>query len=118
MGVLDDHNHQYTYGNSLGPPTSVAGVSAQQSIDAHDRLVAASTSARATGSVAPGPRAHLVFASVSGAVSLAAAAAAYLIGGIGAVALGLVAVAAGSFTAVFLVAALIEFLKSAFSSRK
>lgn len=118
MGALDDHNHQHTYGNSLGPPTSVAGVSAQQSIDAHRRLAEASASAPATGSVAPGSRAHLTFALVSGGVSLVAAIAAYAVGGIGAVAIGLVAVGAGIFTAVFLVAAVIEILKSAFSSRK
>jgi hypothetical protein len=55
---------------------------------------------------------------VSGGVSLVAAIAAYAVGGIGAVAIGLVAVGAGIFAAVFLVAAVIEILKSAFSSRK
>lgn len=38
MGVLDDHNHQHTYGNHSGPPTSIAGVSAQQAIDANNRI--------------------------------------------------------------------------------
>jgi hypothetical protein len=55
---------------------------------------------------------------VSAAIALAFAVAAYVIGGIGAVALGLVAAAAGVFAAVFLVTALIQGMKSAFSSRK
>jgi len=108
MGALDDHNHQHTYGNSLGTPTSAAGVSAQQSIDAHGRLVESAASAPATESVAPGSRAQLVFASISGGISLIAAIAAYVVGGIGAIAIGLVAVIAGIFTAVFLVAAAIQ----------
>jgi len=118
MGALDDHNHQHTYGNSLGPPTSAAGISAQQSIDAHNRLVESSMSAPAAGSVAPGARPHLVFAAVSGGIALTAAIAAYVVGGIGAVALGIVALGAGIFAAVFSVAAAIQGLKSAFSSRK
>jgi len=108
MGALDDHNHQHTYGNSLGTPTSVAGVSAQQSIEAHNRLVESSASAPATASVATGWRAQLTFALISGGISLIAAIAAYVVGGIGAVAIGLVAVIAGLFTAVFLVAAAIQ----------
>ena len=117
MGVLDAHNHQHTYGNSLGPPTSVVGVSAQQSIDAHNRLVEASGASPATGSASPGSRAHFIFALISAAISLGVAFAAYLVGGVGAVALGLVAFCAGIFAAVFSVAALIDFLKSAFSSK-
>lgn len=117
MGALDDHNHQHTYGNSLGTPTSAAGVSAQQSIEAHNRLVESSASAPATGSVAPGWRAQLTFALISGGVSLVAAIAAYAVGGIGAVAIGLVAVGAGLFTVVFSIAAAIEGLKSAAASR-
>ncbi len=118
MGALDDHNHQHTFGNSLGPPTSAAAVSAQQSIDAHKRLVESSVASPSTATSAPGSRAHLTFALVSAAIALAFAVAAYVIGGIGAVALGLVAAAAGVFAAVFLVTALIQGMKSAFSSRK
>ncbi len=118
MGVLDDHNHQHTYGNSMGPPTSVVGVSAQQSIDAHRRLVESSVSSSATGTVPPGPRVHLTFALVSCAITLIAAIAAYFVGGVGAVAIGLVAVGAGLFSVVFFVAALIEALKLSVSSRR
>ena len=117
MGPLDDHNRQHTYGNTLGPPTSVAGVSAQQAIDAHNRLVGVSASSPPTGSAPPSPRAHLIFALVSAAISLCAAIAAYLVGGIGAIAIGLVALIAGIFASFFLIAALVEFLKSLFSSR-
>ena len=118
MGALDDHNHQHTYGNSLGPPTSVAGVSAQQSIDAHRRLVESPVSSPATGTGAPGSRAHLTFALVSTTIALVIGIAAYVVGGIGAVALGLVAAAAGLFAVVFFVIALIESLKSSFGSRR
>ena len=118
MGVLDDHNHQHTFGNSLGPPTSAAAVSAQQSIDAHKRLVESAIASPSTGASAPGSRAYLKFALVSAGIGLVVAIAAYVVGGIGAVALGLVAAGAGIFAAVFLVAALIQGLKSAFSSRK
>lgn len=118
MGALDDHNRQHTFGNTLGPPTSVVGVSAQQAIDAHKRLVEASASAPPRGSIPPGPRPHFIFALISAAIALCAALAAYLVGGIGAVAIGLIALVAAIFAAILLVAALIEFLKSAFTSRR
>lgn len=107
MGVLDDHNRQHTYGNSLGPPTSVVGVSAQQAIDASKRL----QEQGGQGSSGGQPlrwRDHLKIALVALAMSAVVAVAAYLVGGFGAVALGLVAVVSGLFGSIFLFIALVD----------
>jgi hypothetical protein len=111
MGALDDHNRQHTYGNSLGPPTSVVGVSAQQAIDANKRLLEQGPSGSSSGGPLPG-RDHLKLALGALAVSGAFALAAYLVGGFGAVALGLVAVIAAMFGVVFLIGALIGAAKA------
>lgn len=109
MGVLDDHNRQHTIGNSLGPPTSVAGVSAQQAIDANRRLPDADSQGARGASPGRALRGSEHFTLAAGASILAVgfALAAWFVGGIGAVALGLLAVVAGLFGVCFLVAALI-----------
>lgn len=117
MSALDDHNRQHTYGNSLGPPTSVVGVSAQQAIDNHNRLVN-EAGRRVSGSgEAPSARSGFMATLVSGGIALALAIAAYVVGGIGAVALGLLAVVAGIFGVVFLISGLIQGLKEGLSRK-
>jgi ABC-type dipeptide/oligopeptide/nickel transport system permease subunit len=111
MGVLDDHNHQHTYGNSLGPPTSVAGVSAQQAIDTNKRLLEQCGQGFSAGQP-PRGRDHLKIALVSLAISAVVALAAYMVGGFGAVALGLVAAISGLFGSIFLLIALVTAVKS------
>lgn len=111
MSALDDHNHQHTYGNSLGPPTSVAGVSAQQAIDANKRLAEAgrpnySPSSNLTW------RGSLRLTIGFGSFAFLAAVIAYVIGGIGAVALGLLAAIAGFLGVIFLVITLIGAMRS------
>jgi hypothetical protein len=111
MGVVDDHNRQHTYGNSLGPPTSVVGVSAQQAIDANKRLLEQG----GQGSSANRPlrgRDHLKVALVALAISAVVALAAYMVGGFGAVALGLVSVISGLLGSIFLIVALVSAIKS------
>lgn len=105
MGVLDDHNQQHTHGGSLGPPTSVVGVSAQQAIDASRRL-AASGAPESSGARPLRGREQLKLALGSLVVAAGLAFGAYLAGGIGAAALGLLAAIAGLFGVIFLVAAL------------
>lgn len=107
MSALDDHNRQYTFGNSLGPTTSVVGVSAQQAIDANKRgMGEAAQSGTATRPLRW--RDHMKLALGGLIIAGLAALAAYLVGGIGAVALGLLAVLSGIFGAAFLVAALVS----------
>lgn len=105
MGVLDEHNHQHTHGSSLGPPTSVVGVSAQQAIDANRRLSETPGSGASGGRPLRG-RQQLRLALGSLVVAAVLALAAYQVGGFGAVALGLVAVIAALLGVIFLVAAL------------
>lgn len=107
MGALDDHNRQHTYGNSLGPPTSVVGVSAQQAIDANRRLQEQGAPASSSGQPVRW-RDHLKIAIVALIICAALMVAAYMVGGIGAAALGLVAVVAGLFGGIFLIVALIS----------
>lgn len=116
MGVLDEHNRQHTFGSTLGPPTSVVGVSAQQAIDAHDRLVRSSSASNSHGTSGATARSFYVFALVCAAIAAVAALGAYLVGGIGAVAISLVAIAAAIFGVVFLAAALIESIKGGVAS--
>ena len=107
MSVLDEHNRQHTYGDNMGPPTSVVGVSAQEAINANRR--ASGEAASATGTHAPlrgGD--HLKLAWGALALSAVFVAAAYVVGGFGAVALGLVAFIAAMFGIIFLVAALVR----------
>lgn len=111
MGALDDHNRQHTHGNSLGPPASVVGVSAQQAIDANRRLLEQGPAGSSSGK-APGGRDHLKLALGALAVCAAFVVAAYRVGGFGAVALGLVAVIAAMFGVVFLIGALIGAAKA------
>mgnify|MGYP000544720488 CR=1 FL=1 len=116
MGVLDDHNHQHTYGNSLGPPTSVVGVSAQQAIDANKRL--ADGGEQGSSGAALKAKDSLRLAIGFGVAALVAVVIAYMIGGIGAVAVGLLAVIAGMIAAIFLVVALINGAKSLAARRR
>lgn len=111
MSVLDEHNRRHTFGNSLGLPTTAVGVSAQMAIDAQKRLVEGGTRSGSPGRELNG-RDYLIAAMISGAITLLAAFAAYAVGGIGAVAIGLIAFAAGMFGVAFTVAALITFAKS------
>lgn len=118
MGALDDHNYQHTFGNTLKPPSSVVGVSAQQAIDAQARRVESSVPESTTGTVAPNSRAYIIFALGSGGISVGLALVAAAVGGIGAVALGLVAVLAGLFTILFAVLAGIEAAKAFVARRR
>lgn len=107
MSALDDHNHQHTYGNSLGPPSSVVGVSAQQAIDANKRGVGEA----ARSGIATAPlrwKDHMKLALGGLVVAALATLAAYLVGGIGAMAFGLIAFLSGVFGAAFLTAAIIS----------
>lgn len=114
MSALDDHNRQHTYGNSLGLPTSVVGVSAQQTIDNHNRLVEASMRRGAATGEALGARAFFKGALIAGAIAGSAVVAAFVVGGIGAVAFGLIAFVAGAVAVVFLISALIQAVKRQF----
>lgn len=112
MGALDDHNRQHTYGNTFGPPTTAAGVSAQQAVDNQNRLINENAHSKASSSVAePAAKSLFTFALVSGIIAVILLVAAYVVGGIGAAALGLLAVAAGFFTVLFLIMALIQAAK-------
>jgi hypothetical protein len=107
VSVLDDHNRQHTFGNTLGPPTSVVGVSAQQAIDANQRGLG--EPARNSAATAPLRwKDHIKLAVGGLIVAGLAALSAYLVGGFGAVAFGLVALLSGIFGLAFLVAALIS----------
>lgn len=107
MSTLDDHNRQHTIGNSLGPTTSVVGVSAQQAIDANKRgLGEPGHSGTATAPLRS--KDHMKLALGGLIVAALAGLAAYLVGGIGAVALGLIAFLSGFFGVAFLVAALVS----------
>lgn len=107
MSALDDHNRQHTIGNSLGPTTSVVGVSAQQAIDANKRgLGEPAHSGTATAPLRWKDQMKLALGGLI--VAALAALAAYLVGGIGAVALGLIAFLSGFFGVAFLVAALVS----------
>jgi hypothetical protein len=114
MGVIDDHNRQHTYGNSLGPPTSIVGVSAQQAIDANKRLAEGGTQNASSGAPLRG-KDHLKLALAGLIVSAIFVLAAYIVGGIGAVALGLIAFISGLFGIIFLIAALIDAAKAGVS---
>lgn len=111
MSALDDHNHQHTYGNSLGPPTSVAGVSAQQTIDANKRLAEAGGQNYSSSSNLKW-RGSLRLTIGFGSFALIAAVIAYVIGGMGAVAVGLLAAIAGFLGVIFLVITIISAMKS------
>ncbi|HQU49801.1 MAG TPA: hypothetical protein PLM09_11870 [Casimicrobiaceae bacterium] len=111
MGVLDEHNRQHTYGNSLGPPTSVVGVSAQAAIDANRRRSDEGGNSGSSGAALRW-RDHLKIALWALVIAALIALAAYFVGGIGAVALGLVAFVAGLIGISFLVAALVSALAS------
>lgn len=111
MGVLDDHNRQHTYGDSLGPPTTVVGVSAQQAIDANRRPLDAGTQGAPSGRALRGGE-HLKLAIGGFIVAAVFVVAAWIVGGFGAVALGLLALIAGVFGVCFLVAALISAAKA------
>lgn len=106
MGILDEHNRQHTFHNVLGPPTTVVGVSAQQTIEAQRRLAEDSGQGAAGGAPLESADA-LILAAGCGAVAGAAAIVAYMIGGIGAVAFSLVALMAGFLCAMFVFAALL-----------
>lgn len=111
MGALDDHNRQHTYGSTLGPPTSVVGVSAQQAIDANRRLQEQGLSGSSV--VQPARwRDHLKIAIMALIMCAALVVAAYMVGGIGAAALGLLAFLAGAFGCVFLIVALVSAVTS------
>jgi zinc transporter ZupT len=118
VGVLDDHNRQHTYGNSLGPPTSVAGVSAQQAVDAHKRLVDGSAPVSSGAGGEMPWRSALWFAVGCGVIAIVLAVAAYAVGGIGAFALGLLAVVAGFIGMVFVVIALVQGAKAGFAANR
>jgi hypothetical protein len=111
MGVLDDHNRLHTYGDSLGPPTTVVGVSARQAIEANRRPLDAGAQGASSGRTLHGKE-HLKLAVGGLMISVVFALAAWIVGGIGAVALGLLAVISGLFGACFLVAALISAAKA------
>lgn len=111
MGVLDDHNHQHTYGNGLGQPTSVVGISAQQAIDANKRL-AESGGQNYSSSSDLKWKSSLRLTIAFGSFALVAALIAYVIGGIGAVALGLLAAIAGFLGVIFIIITLISAIKS------
>ncbi|MBL8469089.1 hypothetical protein [Methyloversatilis discipulorum] len=111
MGVLDDHNRQHTYGDSLGPPTTVVGVSAQQAIDANRRPLDACTQGAPSGRALRGGE-HLKLAIGGFIVAAVFVVAVWIVGGFGAVALGLLALIAGVFGVCFLVAALISAAKA------
>lgn len=111
MSALDDHNRQHTIGNSLGPTTSVVGVSAQQAIDANKRGLGEST--RSGTATAPLRwKDHMKLALGGLLIAALAAIAAYIVGGIGAVALSVIAFLSGIFGASFLIAALISAVTS------
>lgn len=112
MGVLDEHNRQHTYGNSMGLPTTVVGVSAQQSIDAHNRLVENAGKSVASGGQPIDGRDSLKLAIVFAVATLVLAIVAYMVGGVGAFAIGLIAFGSGIFCAVFAAATLIHGLKA------
>jgi hypothetical protein len=116
MSILDDHNRQHTHGNSAGAPTSVAGVSAQQAVDAHKRLVDGTTSAASTNA-SLGGRDALRLALWFGGFALVAVLVAYAVGGIGAFVAGLLGAIAGMLGVVFLVVALINGAKAGVSRR-
>jgi hypothetical protein len=111
MGVLDDHNRQHTHGDALGPPTTVVGVSAQHAIDANRRALDAGAQGASSGRTLHGKE-HLKLAVGGLMISVVFALAAWIVGGIGAVALGLLAVISGLFGVCFLVAALISAAKA------
>jgi hypothetical protein len=111
MGVLDDHNRQHTHGDTLGPPTTVVGVSAQQAIDANRRALDAGAQGTSSSRTLHGKE-HLKLAVGGLMISVVFALAAWIVGGIGAVALGLLAVISGLFGVCFLVAALISAAKA------
>ena len=111
MSALDDHNRQHTYGSTLGPPTSVAGVSAQQAIDNQKRLVDAAGQPVSSSGQAAGAGAFFRFALIAGVLAAASAGGAYVVGGIGAFFLGLLAVVAGLFVVIFLISALLQAAK-------
>jgi uncharacterized membrane protein len=111
MGVLDDHNHQHTYGNSLGQPTSVAGISAQQTIDTNKRLTETGEQNYSSSSSLKW-KSSLRLTIAFGSFSLVAALIAYFIGGIGAVAVGLLGAIAGFLGATFLIITLITAVQS------
>lgn len=110
MGVLDDHNYQHTYGNKSGPPTSVVGVSAQQALDANKRLAEKVDINYSTGaglSWKDSLKVTLMF----GSLFLVFTFIAYLIGGIGSVAFGLLAAISALLAVIFLIITLVSFLK-------
>lgn len=111
MGTLDDHNKQHTYGNSLGPPTSVVGVSAQQAVDAHKRLAEGGVTG-STPSAELSGKDGLRLALVCGVFVVIAVLIAYAVGGIVALVAGLLAVIAGIIGIVFLISALVAGAKS------
>lgn len=111
MGVLDDHNRQHTHGDTLGPPTTVVGVSAQHAIDANRRALDAGTQGAPSGRALRGGE-HLKLAIVGFIVAAVFVVAAWIVGGFGAVALGLLALISGVFGVCFLVAALISAAKA------
>lgn len=107
MGILDEHNHQHTFQNTFGPPTTVVGVSAQQTIETQRRLAEGSAGQGASGSAALESREALILAGVCGVIAGAAAMAAFMIGGIAALALALVTLIAGFLCALFAFSALL-----------
>lgn len=111
MGVLDDHNRQHTHGDTLGPPTTVVGVSAQQAIDANRRALDAGAQGTSSGRALRGGE-HLKLAIGGFIVAAVFVVAAWIVGGFGAVALGLLALISGVFGVCFLVAALISAAKA------
>lgn len=111
MGVLDEHNHQHTHGNSLGPPTSVVGVSAKQAIDANKRLTETGEQKYSSSSDLKW-KDSLRLTIGFGSFALMAALIAYIIGGVGAVALGILAAIAGFLGLIFLIITLVSAIKS------
>lgn len=110
MGVLDDHNHQHTYGNHSGPSTSIVGVSAQQAIDANKRITESAEinySSRSEIKWKDSLKLTLIF----GSLGLILALIAYVIGGIGSIAIGLLAAISIFIGVIFLIITLIGLLK-------
>lgn len=119
MGSLDNNDQQHIRSSSSAPPTSAAGDSRDQSVDAYRRPAEPSRSSTATAFFGSNSqRARITFAVVCGAISLVAAMAAQMVGGFASVVLVQVAKGTASGAAVVAVVAVADALLSAYRSRK